>query len=165
MNNSRRETASAQGRAKSSKASKVPSIVRTGDKETDKVIKGFSRKQCIELANELETKAARIRFAMDDQSDSPEFRAGCLIAGNTYLHLGLSSNQLRRLKLASRVLLAPGCRTSATAAWLLLNTALSHLEIIEMLMLKDHRTSKAQGNTATETYWERKSRPGIQGLN
>jgi len=87
--------------------------------------------------------------------------AGCWVEQNQWVKLGLSKNQSRLLKRFAKRCLPPEDRMNANTAWLLLNTALSHIEIMEKLLRGDDRQSARVGNrvgfTSLEGYWEKKA--------
>lgn len=95
--------------------------------------------------------------------------SGCMIHGNQWFKIGLSRSQAARLKQAAKALLRPEHRSSSRAAWYLLNAALDHLDIMEML-LHEHQavTRKAHPNGGwlfDELLWEDRSRAMLHALN
>src|SRR5687767_12147286 len=85
--------------------------------------------------------------------------SGCHVEANIWIKLGLSKSQAERLRTAAKALLKPEHRTSATAAWYLLNAAIQHLPLLHALIHKQEG-----GVWRFEVACERESRAVLKQL-
>jgi hypothetical protein len=140
--------------------------IQTGDWKLDDIISVLNPAECLDAAKTFEKWASAIRSALGRAGHGPRVKTSCMEQRNVHLDLGLSKHQMQRLKQAAKALLHPKHRSSATAAWYLLNTALSNLEIMETLVRKDAAASGWQSNGAAfEKHWDGKSRASLRSLN
>jgi hypothetical protein len=90
--------------------------------------------------------------------------AGCHVQACVWIKLGLSQSQAKRLRaVAAQMIVDTKDRTSARAAWYLLNAALEHLPELYALMAKDAKGER--GPWALKHVWERSARAILKQLN
>jgi hypothetical protein len=146
-------------------ASPKPFQIDTYNPDLNADCEGLSPQECLARAGTFEKWAASIRRGVGRSGKGPYHAPHCLLEVNYYLKVGLSKSQIRRLKQAAAVFLNRSHRSSANAAWLLLNLALSNLEIMEHLCRQDDRLTKLNLVSNLEFTWEQKARAAIKASN
>jgi hypothetical protein len=83
---------------------------------------------------------------------------GCIVNSNRYIKLGLSPAQNALLSEWAKT--GPITKkTSSAAAWMLLNTALANIEVMEQLMHADFAETQSHGKLSLlEYHWEAKAK-------